>query len=76
MSLDTYPMEDNTSMENKSDSKNQPLTIDDIIDEIKSKSEDGDYIYRGERQPYDDISSALYREYSKHINISRMGGLI
>ena len=60
-------------MENKSDSKNQPLTIDDIFNEIKEKSAEGNYIYRGERQSYDDISSALYREYSKHININRIG---
>ena len=56
-------------MENKSNSKNQRLTIDDIISEITSKLEDGDYIYRGERKQHCKISSALYREYSKYINI-------
>ena len=60
-------------MENKSDSKNQTLTIDDIINEIKEKSADGDYIYRGERKScYEKVSSALYREYSKHINMNRI----
>ena len=57
-------------MENKSNSENQPLTIDDIINEIKRKSSDGDYIYRGERKRHEKVSSALYREYDeirKHI---------
>ena len=49
-------------MANKSNSE---PNIDDIIDEIKQKSADGDYIYRGERQPHCKVSSALYREYEK-----------
>ena len=49
-------------MENKSNPKNQPLTVDAIINEIKDKSSDGDYIYRGERKRHDDVSSALYRD--------------
>ena len=57
-------------MENKSNIENQR---DNIINEIKRKSKDGDYIYRGERRPHDDVSSALYREYSKHINIGLEG---
>ena len=55
-------------MENKSNSKNQQLTIDDIINEIKSKSKDGDYIFRGEHKNHCKISSALYREYSNDKN--------
>lgn len=47
-------------MENKSNIENQR---DNIIKEIKRKSEGGDYIYRGERKDYPKISSALYREY-------------
>ena len=31
-------------------------TIDDIIDEIKRKSADGDYLYRGERKQYKNVS--------------------
>lgn len=57
-------------MNNKPNNENQRLTIDDIINEIKQKSSDGDYIYRGERKDYDDVSSTLYREYieiHKHI---------
>ena len=39
-------------------------TIDDIINEIKQNSEDGNYIYRGENnKEYCKISSTLYREY-------------
>ena len=49
-------------MENKSNRKNQPLTVDDVINEIKEKSSGGDYIYRGERKKHDDVSSALYRD--------------
>ena len=52
-------------MNNTPNSVNQSLTIDDIIGEIKMKSEDGYYIYRGERQPHCKVSSALYREYEK-----------
>ena len=43
-------------------------TIDDIIDEIKSKSTDGEYIYRGEGKKYKQVSSSLYREFAE-INI-------
>ena len=49
-------------MANKSNSK---PTIDDIINEIKQKSADGDYIYRGERKKHKKISSAFYRECAK-----------
>lgn len=58
-------------MKNKSSSK----TIDDIINEIKSRSTDGNYIYRGEPKKYPKISSTLYREYfdDKDINIDFEG---
>ena len=56
-------------MRNKSKSKSRTATIDDIINEIRNKSADGDYIYRGERKKYPKISSALYREYAKVINV-------
>ena len=57
-------------MNNKSNSENRSPTIDDIINEIKRKSEHGDYIYRGERQPHCKISSALYREYFENEDIN------
>ena len=45
-------------------SENSESTIDDIINEIKQKSEYGNYIYRGENnKEYCKISSTLYREY-------------
>ena len=56
-------------MQNKLNSKSRTAAIDDIINEIKSKSADGDYIYRGERKKYQKISSALYREYTEVINV-------
>ena len=40
----------------------KPRTIDDIINEIKNKSADGNYIFRGEPECYDLVSSNLYRE--------------
>ncbi len=48
-------------------SENNVPIIDDIIDEIKDKSSNGEYIYRGESKRHSKISSTLYREY---INIS------
>ena len=51
-------------MRNKSDSKIRATTIEGIINEIRSKSVDGDYIYRGEREKYETISSALYRAFT------------
>ena len=56
-------------MNNTPNSVNQ--AIDDIINEIKKKSERGNYIYRGERKKHCKISSALYREYfdDEDINI-------
>ena len=62
-------------MNDKSNSKNQEPTIDDIINEIKSKSTSADYIYRGERKKYCKVSSALYREYfdDEDINIDFEG---
>ena len=56
-------------MQNKSNSKSRTATIDDIINEIRSKSDDGDYIYRGERKRYEKVSSSLYRECTKIINV-------
>ena len=52
-------------MAKKSNSVKREPTIDDIINEIKEKSSDGDYIYRGERKRHRKISSAFYRECAK-----------
>ena len=43
----------------------QLTRIEDIINEIRSKSVDGDYIYRGESKEHLKISSSLYREFAK-----------
>ena len=50
-------------MGNKSNRNNRPRSVNGVINKIKDLSEDGDYIYRGERKPYKRVSSALYREY-------------
>lgn len=50
---------------NQSESKNKPRTVDEIIDQIKKKVVDGVYIFRGESQCYDEVSSNLYRELKK-----------
>ena len=55
-------------MQNKSNSKSEATTIDDIINEIRNKTADGDYIYRGESKKHPKISSSLYREYLKSID--------
>ena len=48
----------------------QQISIDKVlekINEIVKKSADGDYIYRGEPECYDKVSSSLYREYPHNI---------
>ena len=56
-------------MQNKSNSESRATTIDDIINGIKTKSADGNYIYRGESKKHRKISSSLYREYAKSISV-------
>ena len=55
-------------MQNSFISEDHLQRIEKIINEIKGKSSNGNYIYRGERKPHDDISSALHREYREYIN--------
>ena len=50
------------STQNQSDLKNAPCTVEDIIRAIEEKTADGDYIFRGESQCHEKISSGLYRE--------------
>ena len=48
---------------NQSDTSNhKPLTVDDIIRSIQEKSADGNYIFRGEPECYQRVSSNLFRE--------------
>ena len=41
------------------------------IQEIAEKSADGDYIYRGEPEHYEKVSSSLYREHQEKIELDR-----
>ena len=50
------------SIQNQPDLKNAPCTVEDIIRAIEKKTADGDYIFRGESQCHDKVSSGLYRE--------------
>ena len=53
-------------MQNQSISEDQRQEIEKIIKKIRKKSQDGDYIYRGERKEHCKVSSALYREHMKY----------
>ena len=46
------------------DFQNRPSTVEEIIREIEKRTVAGDYIYRGERECYEKVSSSLYREYA------------
>ena len=52
----------------KTPEKDQLSRVLEIIQEIAEKSDDGDYIYRGEPEYYDDVSSTLYRKHSTITN--------
>ncbi|MYK95967.1 FRG domain-containing protein, partial [Candidatus Poribacteria bacterium] len=43
-------------------SNDKPHTVEDIIRAIETKSADGNYIFRGEPECYQKISSNLFRE--------------
>ena len=43
--------------------ENDLSQIKEIINEIEKKSADGGYIFRGERQCNDKVSSNLYRDF-------------
>ena len=50
------------SKQKQSDCQNAPRTVEDIIRAIEEKTADGAYIFRGESQCHDKVSSGLYRE--------------
>ena len=53
-------------MSNQSNTLNKTqLEIRDIICKVEERSTDGDYIYRGEPEHYEKISSNLYRQYDE-----------
>ena len=60
------------SKKNQSEPKNDSRLVDDLIDEIKKKFADGAYIFRGESQCHDEVSSNLYRKLEK-IEMSDLG---
>ena len=53
-------------MQNQSISEDQLREIEKVINKIKEKSRDGNYIYRGEGKEHCKVSSALYREHMKY----------
>lgn len=57
------------SLQNQSDCQNAPGTVEDIICSIEAKTADGDYIFRGESQCHDEVSSNLYRELKSTIGL-------
>ena len=57
-------------MQNQFISEDQLKEIEKVINEVKEKSSNGNYIYRGEREPHDDVSSALYRAYFNNENFN------
>jgi len=50
------------SIHNQSALKNAPCTVEDIIHAMKEKTADGNYIFRGESECHEKVSSGLYRE--------------
>lgn len=44
--------------------------IRSLLQEIEEKSSDDDYIYRGEPEHYEEVSSSLYRQY-RNIDVER-----
>ena len=42
--------------------------IQNLLQRIREKSSQGEYVYRGESQQYDKISSTLYRRYAEKID--------
>ena len=48
------------------ESKSIPKTVDEIIDEIKEKIKNGVYIFRGESECHEKVSSNLYRKLEKN----------
>ncbi len=52
----------------QSESKNDLNAVFEKIQEIAAKSDDGDYIYRGEPKHYPKVSSSLWRECRKTLS--------
>ena len=50
-------------MKNKCETSNE-RTVQDILEELRTKSDSGGYIYRGENKCHPKVSSSLYREFN------------
>ena len=50
---------------NRFEPKSEPRTVEDIVRAIEKKSADGDYIFRGESQCHEKVSSSLYRKLKR-----------
>ena len=59
------------NMPNQSESENDLNVVFEKIQELAAKSDDGDYIYRGEPKHYRKVSSSLWRECSKTLDIDQ-----
>ena len=65
MPRETHILEKHMSRKKQIDRENTPSTVADIIDEIEKKTTDGDYIFRGESQCYEKVSSSFYRKLKR-----------
>lgn len=54
-----------------SESETDDSKIEDLLRSIREKSLQGEYVYRGEPEEYDKISSALYRKYEGKIEAKK-----
>ena len=50
-----------------SESDSNDSKVHDLLQKIRKQSSQGEYVYRGEPEQYDKISSALYRKYKEKI---------
>ncbi len=57
------------SMKNQSNPQNDLNAILEILREIAEKSDSGNYIYRGEPENYDKVSSSLWRECKRKMEM-------
>ena len=68
-------------MKNQSNLQNDLNAVLEILREIAEKSEGGNYIYRGEPEDYDRVTSSLWRECKRKMetedfDIQAIEGLI
>ncbi len=54
-----------------SESETDDSKVQSLHQKIREKSSQGEYIYRGEPEQYDKVSSTLYRKYAKDIQAEK-----